>query len=423
MTLLAKNKILFILGLLGIAFTIFNFWDYGMIITESYPHLTHFTGYPPGGDFWQFWATARLVLSGMPEGPYQPAVITAALQDISNITHGVQSSPLYYPPLYLMWLAPFGLLPYFPAYLVFFTFGFLLLVTSIHFWCRNWRITSTMLLFFGIHLNLMMGQNGLITAALFGFALYFLERSPITSGIFFASLFFKPQLCILIPIVLLAQRDKDVFRYTLLAGLVYISVSIILFGFLPWIDSLSAMATANGTLGGMTELLLRNPSFFAFLRLSGLDGYLRDLFFSDHVTFLAVAMLLHVILAAGVVSVVVRIWRKCDILRLKFSALACGALLVTPFLYEYDQALMIWPILMLTLEALRSRFSWAEIMVLPLAMMWPVLMQKIPQFVGLQLGFVMPVILLILTWRRAKHEQKESVDLSALNAVKAVYDA
>ncbi len=394
-----------------------------MIIAESYPHLTHFTGYPPGSDFWQFWAAARLVLSGMPEGPYQPAAITAAMQDISNITQGVQSSPLYYPPLYLMWLAPFGLLPYFPAYLVFFTVGFLLFLASLYFWCRDWRITSMMLLFFGIHLNLMMGQNGLITAALFGFALYFLERSPLTSGIFFASLFFKPQLCLLIPIVLLAHRDKDVFRYTLLAGLVYMSASIILFGFLPWLDSLSAMTTANGTLGGMTGLLLRNPSFFAFLRLSGLDGYLRDLFFSDHVTFLAVAMLFHVILAVGVVGVVVWVWRKSGLLRLKVSALACGTLLVTPFLYEYDQALMVWPILMLTLEALRSRFTWVEIMVLPLAMTWPVLVQKIPQFVGLQLGFVMPVILLTLTLRRVKNELKESIDLPVLNAVKPVYDA
>ena len=58
----------------------------------------------------------------------------------------------------------------------------------------------------GILANAMVGQNGFVTAALFGGALICLERRPLVAGCLIGLLSFKPHLGILFPIALDRRR-------------------------------------------------------------------------------------------------------------------------------------------------------------------------------------------------------------------------
>lgn len=76
--------------------------------------------FPLGGDFLVFWSAAQLVLQGHPLAAYDLAVLhnqELATVPLVATTQGLL--PWFYPPTFLPFVTPFGLLPYWLAVLVF----------------------------------------------------------------------------------------------------------------------------------------------------------------------------------------------------------------------------------------------------------------------------------------------------------------
>lgn len=403
MSFRGARRVLPVLGaLLGLMVAGVFVWDRALVF-HAHPNLNHFSGSPLGGDFWQFWVSARLALSGQAQGAYWPEMVTSAFADlVDSVNPGVLSRALYYPPTLLLFLAPFGLLPFFAGYLAFFLTTLGLLLGAVWRWAPDRRVLLMMLGFCGIWLNLICGQNGLLTAGLFGFGMFFLPVNPALAGVFLGLLTIKPQLGLLIPFALIAGREWAAFKAAVMTACGLFAASVLCFGLLIWGDALVGMLTANTELGGLVMLLSRNPSFFAFFRLSGLDVAAHVAWFGPTWGTAGVALVLHACCALPVAVGVLWVWRRTQNIRLRTAALACGALLVTPFLYDYDQAWLIWPILLLGLEAARTRWTWGEILLLPPAMLWPIAGGALARLIHVQIGFVMPLLLLGLVLVRTR---------------------
>ncbi len=383
--------------------------DRGLVFLAS-PQLNHFSGAPLGGDFWQFWVSARLALLGLAQGAYWPEMVTSAFADlVDSVNPGVLSRALYYPPTLLLFLAPFGALPFFVAYLAFFFTTLGVLLAAVWRWVPERRVLLMMLGFCGIWVNLICGQNGLLTAGLFGFSMFFLPVSPVLSGLFLGLLTIKPQLGLLIPFALIAGREWAVLKAAVVATFGLVGVSILFFGVLIWGDAVVGMLTASTVLGDSFDLLVRNPSFFSFFRLSGLDVAAHVAWFGPMWGTAGVALVLHACCALPVAGSVLWVWRRTENNRLRTAALACGAVLVTPFLYDYDQTWLIWPILLLGLEAARTRWTWGEVALLPPAMLWPIAGGALSRLIHVQVGFVMPLLLLGLVLVRTRRELRGGV--------------
>src|SRR5690606_32081673 len=67
---------------------------------------------------------------------------------------------------------------------------------------RTWLLLAVA--FPAVLINFGHGQNGFLSAALFGAALVVLPRRPVLAGLLFAALAYKPQFGIAIPFALLA---------------------------------------------------------------------------------------------------------------------------------------------------------------------------------------------------------------------------
>lgn len=120
-------------------------------------------------------------------------------------------------------------------------------------------------------INFSMGQKAFLTAALFLGGLNWLDRRPLLAGILFGALTFKPQLGLLIPVMLLAGRYWSTFVATVITMLGLFAWSYLFVGFEAWRDYLTIGVPAQRELmeHGRGWFLSMMPSSFAAARLLG----------------------------------------------------------------------------------------------------------------------------------------------------------
>ena len=82
--------------------------------------------------------------------------------------------------------------------------------------------------------NMLVGQNGFLTAALIGFMLLTLDTRPIVAGVLLGLLTYKPQFGILFPIVLAANGQWLVIAAASATAAFLIAASAAVFGIAAW---------------------------------------------------------------------------------------------------------------------------------------------------------------------------------------------
>lgn len=371
-----------------------------------YPDLNYYESTPLGGDFWPFYAAGQLTAAGLPWGAYVQEMNTAAMA--SQLVEA-QSGPLvwglYYPPTYLFLLWPFAYLPYYTAYIAFFVLSLVVFLGGLWLICRRPWLVMMMLAFMGVVMNFIMGQNGLLTAGLFAIALGLMKDHKRLSGMVIGLLSIKPQLGLLLPFALLIGGEWKVFKTALITTLVLLGASLAAFSLITWVLWPDSTLQASTYLTNRIEIMLRMPSVLSAVRLANADwllSYLSGGWLSEP----QAALLLHSVVAVPVAILILYVWRRTENINLRGAVYAAGTLLITPFLYDYDHAWLAIPIVMLGLEAGRTGWWGPERLILPLAMLWPILINRLPMVTHMQLGFVMPLLLVLLAFRRARREPK-----------------
>jgi len=177
-----------------------------LLYLSSMHEMVDRAGDPIGADFVTSWAGSHLALLGHPEQVYN----TAAIQAVEQAMVGGNTQNVwrwYYPPTYLLIVLPLALVPYLWA-LAAWSLATLGAYLSVLRKIAPWKETVWLALAFpGTWINLVNGQNGFLTAALLGGGLLYLEEQPVLAGFLFGLLVIKPQLGILVPLVLVVTRQ------------------------------------------------------------------------------------------------------------------------------------------------------------------------------------------------------------------------
>jgi hypothetical protein len=82
--------------------------------------------------------------------------------------------------------------------------------------------------------NVITGQNGFLTAACLIGGLRCMKKRPVLSGILFGFLAIKPQLGILVPVALCAERQWKTLFTAAVTVVLLVLLSVLLFGAEPW---------------------------------------------------------------------------------------------------------------------------------------------------------------------------------------------
>ena len=279
------------------------------------------TNFVLGRDFLNTWMGGRSVFGDGPAAWFDAASYNAALRDMLGAPYPEHFWS--YPPHVLLFIWPLGLMPYLPAYIAWCVIGGVLYVFA----CSS-AIPRERLLFLavapGTAVCVFFGQNGFYTAALLVGGLVCLDRRPILAGVLFGILTIKPQLGLLLPVMLLSERRWLTIAAAIVTTAVLVMATATLFGWNVWIEFWQKVVpqqqwlTAHG--GGL--LLVMVSSVFYGARLVHLPA--------------GVAWALQAITSAlAVAALAWCYWKRRDP-ALSLALFVTATFLVTPYILNYD---------------------------------------------------------------------------------------
>jgi len=192
-------------------------------------------------DFGVFWTGAVLLWQGEVLQLFDPAAFKAAL--VTVLGKDFPYLPFPYPPHSLFILAPLPLAPYLISLALWLatTLAFLMAVL----WRRlaqSWAMALALILCPASAVNMAGGQNGFLSAALLCGGLLFLERRQILAGILIGCLSYKPQLGLLLPLLLIAGGYWRAFLTASVTVILLVLLSAVAFGPEAWLLYLTKSA-------------------------------------------------------------------------------------------------------------------------------------------------------------------------------------
>ncbi|MGB6534796.1 MAG: glycosyltransferase family 87 protein [Xanthobacteraceae bacterium] len=177
-------------------------FDFLLAARQSFPSfILDPGGFPVGRDFLNTWMGGRSAFFGGPAAWFDFHVYNAAVQ---GVTGNPDLPPLFwsYPPDIVLFIWPFGLLGFLPAYALWCMIGLALYVWAALTGGVERRYWVLLAVAPAVAVNVFLGQNGFLTAALLIGGLANLDRRPIIAGILLGILTIKPQFGLLLPVML-----------------------------------------------------------------------------------------------------------------------------------------------------------------------------------------------------------------------------
>jgi hypothetical protein len=361
---------------------VFTVW-----IGLSLPDLVDPRGKPVGYDFMAFWSAARLALAGHPEAAFDGTAISAIQHEAVPFLPNIWF-PWHYPPTFLLVVEPFGLLPY-PAAFALFVLGtaalWAALVRRILPDKRAWIVAAAAPA--GL-ISLIDGQNALLTGALAGFALLWLDRRPFAAGILVGLLAVKPHLAVLFPLALFAEgRWRSIAAAAATVAALCLA-SLAAFGWGSWVAFLHhlPLTLAMGERGAVPWGTMPSPD--VFLLSFGMPRIVASLF--------------QAAVALGAAGGVWRVWRDPRApFEAKAATLVAGSLLVSPYLFYYDLTWAALAVAWLVQLGLAGGFRRGEREIFLFAWLAPALMPPVYLLTSVQIGFPALLLLFLAAVRRA----------------------
>lgn len=338
-------------------------------------------------DFVNYWMGAHLAQTGGQADLFTQNAYFARLEEAFGPQRQIRAWS--YPPHILLPLYPLAYLPYETAFAVFLLLTLALFVAGTEVFRRADLSDADPVVVFAAlaayaTVNLAAGQNGFLTSALLLFGLALRGRRPVLAGLAFGLLTVKPQLGLLVPLLLLIERDWATILWSTLATLLLVAVSVLCFGTDVWMTYLSVTIVEQGSV--LTEwtgvFLHMMPTAFAAARTLGFD--------------LSVATFLQTAFSVVALVAAVLLFGRDPSRPRRAFALLCATFLLIPYGFNYDMgALAVVAAVLLTGQGALDRVTLSGLAVVAM----------LPAFV-LPLSYIgapiAPLLLAAALWASAR---------------------
>jgi hypothetical protein len=351
-------------------------------------HLGDFgpdTGGIKNSDYVLLWSASNLALGKDPGAVYSiPKLrrLQTAFGDDPN-----QIMPWLYPPSFLLLILPLGLLPYFIS-LAGWLGGTLWSALAVLRRIAPDPLTRKLALAFpGNALNLFYGQGIFLLIGLTGGGLMTVDSYPLLAGLLLGlSISYKPHLGVLVLVAFLGGRRWQALGAMLVTVAALAVLSATVFGLKIWILFWQTIPLARQIVATVSELWPRMATPFAAVRLLG-GG-------------LPVAWIIQGVVTGTVVVIVFWVWRREAPLAVRASTLVVGALLATPYAFEYDLSLLSLPLAWMAWEGFKHGWRPWEKYWLPVVWISPILTTILAKKLGWPLEPLILAVFLFLVVSR-----------------------
>src|SRR5262245_19921713 len=307
----------------GVFFVIF---EVGYFANSSPPFDA--LGYLIGRDFMNMWTGWRAVAAGDPASFYDFQVYNTVLRGIFGPSFPEHNWS--YPPHLLLFTWPLGLLPYLTAYAGWCAVG-LALLAGVAYACGLRRDQWLFLLLAPATLvNIFAGQNGFFTAALLIGGLTVIDRRPLLAGVLFGLLTIKPQLGLLLPLMLLLTWRWTVITSASATVLALVALSAAVFGPEVWQAYIAKAIPVQQEVmtQGSGIFLAMMPTAFMNMRTAGLG--------------LGIAWTAQIVVSVLAIAAVIWTYVQRRDAELSTALLVTASFLVTPYAFNYATDVFGW---------------------------------------------------------------------------------
>ncbi|KAF1079979.1 MAG: hypothetical protein GQF41_3655 [Candidatus Rifleibacterium amylolyticum] len=299
-------------------FLIFAGWIYKASGTEDY------RGKPIGTDFITFYSASRLLQQNRPGALFSHQAIHKAQIDVASNSKEVFA--WHYPPPFMLVVYPLSRLSYYHAYYLWILLTilpFLLLLKTIN----SHPLTIMIFLAFpGTFQNIIHGQNGFLTAALFGTGLWLADKKPFYAGLCLGSLLYKPHLSILIIPALCAGKNWRALLGVVISTGTWVVSTGLFFGWKAWLDFFNNLPVATAVLKSGSLPLYKMPTPTPGMLLLGVSP--------------ANTQIIQILMSIISVALITYIWRYQANTTIKISSLIVATFVASPFGFDYDLVIM-----------------------------------------------------------------------------------
>lgn len=347
-----------------------------------------------GGDFMVFWEAARKLANGEIASLYDPAALSSVLAGKAAPSDLV--IPFVYPPPMALLLWPLGYLSYNMAaaawtiipLILFYALLRAVLVYSEKEGKKLYPLAVAFTLPF-VTVNAMSGQTGTLVGALFLAGLRGWQLKRWWAGVAFGAIIIKPQLALLLPLLLLAARQWRMLGAAALTAAILCALATLCLGAGIWPDYITILTSfCEFTHAHFAPYASLVTGPYMSLHTAGVPA--------------VIAAWAQSIISLFVIIVIMQLFRQelhgspC----LPFGLAGCGALLATPHSMAYDTPILAIGAATLALTAWRK--GWAgsfELGAFAALMLMPYL-QPLAMQIGLPVGWFILLVFFIATLRR-----------------------
>lgn len=350
-----------------------------------------------GIDFADYYTAGHMAISGELDNVYSVPAHRETMEQLLG-TKVPFTLPWRYPPVFLMAIVPFALLPYECSIFLWIGVTVALAIVAIYRMLPEKRWLGALALGFpGVFMNLRWGQNGFLSAAILAAGVGALESTPVLGGVMLGLLVYKPQLAVFPFLILLLTKRWKALLSAIGSALAISLASLALFGFDQWVEFFRSLFVSS------SNLLEAESASISAIQVSVYNAVMTP-------TGSALAS----ILAQGAFSIaailaVCWVFRKSNRFALKGAALVLGIPLAIPYFMQYDLMILAVPLVLLAYDLMKygsqkiEPLTTALVWFLPL-ICWPLMRYTTIQICPLVLAFQM--ILIVLRVKREKEETR-----------------
>jgi len=373
----------------------------------STPGLLDRAGNLKGTDFLHFYTLGSLAFAHRGADLYNLAAQSTLAAQRVPAAAGLRYLPLY-PPQVSMFFAPFALVSYSRALILWLTLSVLiysLCCYSVWRSCPHLRDEKQTVLVLALafpafwHL-IAWGQTSALALACFTLAFFALRSErEFLAGLAFGCLIFKPQLALAAAIVFLLTLRWKVIVGALLAAAAQLAATWLYYG--------------PGALRDWIHTLLNIPRVLPLLEPRPYQTHSLRTFWSMLIPWPAASLALYLITALVVSALTVACWRSSSQLSLRYSALLLASVLLAPHLTVYDLVILA-PAFLLLSDWILAHSDHAATSTLALflylAFALP-LLSPLARWTHLQLSVPVFTALLYGIWNRGRKSVSASASL------------
>lgn len=362
-------------------------------------------GRPIGTDFANPYTAGLMALDGAAAQIFDFAVHEQVQRAFFG---GGEDHPFYgwpYPPVFLIPSAGLALLPYLTALGLYMSLTVLFYLAAIRSIIPLRSALIAAVAFPAVFVTIAHGQNAFLTAAFLGMGLALLERRPWIAGLLLGALCYKPHLGLVLPLGLAAGGYWRSFAGAAISVVALSLASVALFGLEPWYAFFSSGEVTRGyVLEQVPTGWFKIQSAFSAVR--GMGGTV------------ALAYAVQAVIAVGVLAGLAWLWwsarSRPEILPAAKAATCSGALLVTPYLLDYDMLVLAPAVAFLVADGLTRGFRPYEKSLYAAIWLLPLIARPVAQYAHLPIGLIgMGGLFGFTIWMALKNNRAEAVSVAA----------